>query len=124
MKIMKNFGEFVNESYAILEGKEHTFANSAYRKIADNLDIYDISDGFYNNIFQIAMIYYTKKKDKSTIEDFMSSNKAKIDKLIEAEKKKAEKLKNKEIKSTKGKDYEKDPLPADDEEDEDEETED
>jgi hypothetical protein len=49
MKKIKNFGDFVNESYdSILEGKEHKFADSVYRKIADNLsDLYDISDSFY-----------------------------------------------------------------------------
>lgn len=122
MRIIKNYGEFINESYdSILEGKEHKFADSVYRKIADDLsDLYDISDKFYNEILHMAISYYDKKKEASTIADFMSAQKDKLDKLIEAEKKKAEKLKNKDIKKTKGKDYEKDELPEDDDEDEEE----
>lgn len=104
---------------AIYEGKEHKFADSVYRKIADDLsDLYDISDDFYNSILQMAISYWDKKKDAATIADFMSAQKAKLDKLIEGEKKKAEKKKIKDIKKTKGKDYEKDPLPEDDDDDE------
>ena len=121
MKKIKNFGDFVNESYdSILEGREHKFADSVYRKIADDLsDLYDISDGFYRDIVDMAMSYWNKKKDDATISDFMTTQKSKLDKLIDAEKKRAEKLKNKDIKKTKGKDYEKDELPEDDDEEED-----
>ena len=116
----EGFGDLFGES-VIYEGKEHKFADSVYRKIADDLsDIYDISDNFYDSILHMAISYYDKKKDDATIADFMSAQKAKLDKLIEAEKKKAEKKKNKDIKKTKGKDYEKDPLPEDDDDDEEE----
>jgi hypothetical protein len=119
----EGMGGLFGES-AIHEGKEHKFADSVYRKIADDLsDLYNISDVFYNDILRMAISYWDKKKDAATVADFMSSQKAKLDKLIEAEKKKAEKAKIKDIKTTKGKDYEKDPLP-DDDEDEDEEEDD
>lgn len=120
MKNIKNFGDFVNESYdSILEGKEHKFADSVYRKIADDLsDLYDISDGFYDKVLDLAIKYYDKKKDKSTIEDFMSAQKDKLNTLIDAEKKRAEKAKSKDVKKTKGKDYEKDELPEDDDDEE------
>jgi hypothetical protein len=119
MRNIKNFGDFVNESY-ILEGKEHKFADSVYRKIADDLsDLYDISDGFYDKILDLAIKYYDKKKDDSTIADFMSAQKDKLEALIDAEKKRAEKAKSKDEKKSKGKDYEKDPLPEEDDDEED-----
>jgi hypothetical protein len=121
MKIIKNFGDFVNESYdSILEGKEHKFADSVYRKIEGDLsDLYDISDSFYDKILDLAIKYYDKKKDKSTIADFMSAQKAKLDALIEAEKKRAEKAKNKDKKTSKGKDYDNDDVEDEDDEEED-----
>jgi hypothetical protein len=121
MKKIKNFGDFVNESYdSILEGKEHKFADSVYRKIADNLsDLYDISDSFYGKILDLAIKYYDKKKDDSTIADFMSAQKDKLDALIEAEKKRAEKAKKKDEKTSKGKDYDKEDVDDDDEEEDD-----
>jgi hypothetical protein len=114
MKIIKNFGDF------ILEGKEHKFADSAYRKIADDLsDLYDISDNFYGKVLDLAIKYYDKKKDASTVADFISSQKAKLDALIEAEKKKSEKAKKKDEKTSKGKDYDKDDIEDDDDEEDD-----
>jgi hypothetical protein len=119
MKNIKNFGDFINESY-ILEGKEHKFADSVYRKIADDLsDIYDISDGFYDKVLDLAIKYYDKKKDKSTIEDFMSAQKDKLNTLIDAEKKRAEKAKSKDEKKSKGKDYENEDIDDEDDEEED-----
>jgi hypothetical protein len=121
MKIIKNFGDFVNESYgSILEGKEHKFADSVYRKIEDDLsDLYDISDKFYDKILDLAIKYYDKKKDKATIDDFMSAQKDKLDVLIEAEKKKSEKQKKKDEEKTKGKDYDNDDVEVEDEEEDD-----
>ena len=66
MKKIKNFVEFVKESYgSVLEGKEHSFADSVYRKVSDDLsDLYDISDKFYGDIIHMAISYYDKKKQK------------------------------------------------------------
>lgn len=110
----EGMGGLFGES-AIHEGKEHKFADSAYRKIADDLsDLYDISDNFYGKVLDLAIKYYDKKKDDATIADFMSAQKAKLDALIEAEKKRAEKAKKKDEKTSKGKDYDKDDVDDDD----------
>jgi len=114
----EGMGDLFGES-AIHEGKEHKFADSAYRKIADDLsDLYDISDNFYGKVLDLAIKYYDKKKDDATIADFMSAQKAKLDALIEAEKKRAEKAKKKDEKTSKGKDYDKDDVDDDDDEEE------
>jgi hypothetical protein len=116
----EGMGGLFGES-AIHEGKEHKFADSAYRKIADDLsDLYDISDNFYGKVLDLAIKYYDKKKDDATIADFMSAQKAKLDALIEAEKKRAEKAKKKDEKTSKGKDYDKDDVDVDDADDEEE----
>lgn len=118
---LKNFEQYVKESYSLLEGKEHKFADIVYRKISDELsDLYDISDKFYGDILHMAITYYDKKKEASTVADFISSQKVKLDKLIDAERKKSEKAKNKDIKSSKGKDHENDNTPDVIEPDEDE----
>jgi len=115
MKNIKNFGDFVNESYSILEGKDHKFADDAFRKITDKFlsDSYDVSDEFYNKIITLAHAYFKKNSD-GDVDKFISSEKNKLDKLIAGEKKKGEKQKKKELKSSKKKDYEKEDITDDD----------
>jgi hypothetical protein len=119
---IKKFNQFVNETYSILEGKEHKFADQVYRKISDDLsDLYDISDKFYGDIIHMAISYFDKNKEDASVDKFISSQKDKLDKLIETEKKKSEKQKKKDLLKSKGKDYENEEISDEDLEDEDEE---
>lgn len=65
---IKKFNDFVNETYSILEGKEHSFADKIFRMVQTQLtEDENDEDKFYEKILDWAISFYDRKLSKKEI---------------------------------------------------------